>query len=105
MRKNWKRLGVLEHHHLPDFPRTLPAIPADHAKLRPALLRCHFYLGFRFLLVHATSLLVLHHFIFLLLVEAGCCVGVTASCDEGVGDVGEDELEELVDRPETTYGT
>ena len=42
--------------------------------------------------------------ILLLLIEAGCCVGVTASCDEGVGDVGEDELEELVDRPETKNG-
>ena len=36
---------------------------------------------------------------------AGCCVGITASCDEDVGDVGEDEVEELVDRPGTTNGT
>ena len=43
--------------------------------------------------------------ILLLLVDAGCCVGDTASCDGDVGDVGEDELEELVDRPETTKGT
>ena len=34
-----------------------------------------------------------------LLVDAGYSVGVTVSCDEDVGDVGEDELEELVDRP------
>ena len=27
----------------------------------PVLLRCHFYLGFRFLLVHATSFFVLRH--------------------------------------------
>ena len=27
------------------------------------------------------------------------------SCDEDVGDVGEDELEELVDRPGTKNGT
>ena len=40
-----------------------------------------------------------------LLVDAGCTVGVTASCDEDGGDVGEDELEELVDRPGTTNGT
>ncbi len=39
-----------------------------------------------------------------LLVDAGCSVGVTASCDEDAGDVGEDELEELVDRPGTTNG-
>ena len=40
-----------------------------------------------------------------LLVDAGCCVGVTASSDEDVGDVGEDEVEELVDKPGTTNGT
>ena len=40
-----------------------------------------------------------------LLDDAGCSVGVTASCDEDVRDVGEDELEELVDRPGTTKGT
>ena len=39
-----------------------------------------------------------------LLVDAGCSVGVTAPCDEEKGDVGEDELEELVDRPGTTNG-
>ena len=37
--------------------------------------------------------------------NAGCCAGVTASCDKDVGDVGEDELEELVDGPRTTNGT
>ena len=40
-----------------------------------------------------------------LLVGAGCSVGVTVSCDEDVGEVGEDEFEELVDRPGTTKGT
>ena len=30
---------------------------------------------------------------------------VTVSCDEDVGEVGEDELEELVDKPRTTIGT
>ena len=40
-----------------------------------------------------------------LLVDAGCCVGTTASCDNVVGDVGVAELEELVDRPGTTNGT
>ena len=40
-----------------------------------------------------------------LLVDAGCCAGITASCGIDVGDAGEDELEELVDRPGATNGT
>ena len=40
-----------------------------------------------------------------LLVDAGCSVRVTMSCDRDVGEVGEDELEEIVDRPGTTKGT
>ena len=32
-------------------------------------------------------------------------MGVTVSCSEDVGEVGEDEVEELVDRPGTTNGT
>ena len=40
-----------------------------------------------------------------LLVDAGYSVEVTVSCDEDIGEVGEDELEELVDRPRTTTGT
>ena len=40
-----------------------------------------------------------------LLVDAGCCVGITASCDKDVGDAGVAELEEPVDRPGTTIGT
>ena len=32
-------------------------------------------------------------------------MGVAVSCDEYVGEVGEAELEELVDRPGTTIGT
>ena len=30
---------------------------------------------------------------------------VPVSCDEDVGEAGEDEVEELVDRPRTTNGT
>ena len=67
-------------------------ILADHATRLHALFRCHFYLGVRFLLVSFFA-------------SAGWCVGVTVSCDENVGDVGEDELEELVDRTKTTNGT
>ena len=50
------------------------------------------------------SFLVIHHSNSLP-VDAGCSVGVTASCDEDVRDVGEDELEEPVDKPGTTIGT
>ena len=44
--KNWKRLGVLEHHHLPDFPRTLPAIPARSRKVSPRTSSLSFLFGF-----------------------------------------------------------
>ena len=40
-----------------------------------------------------------------LLVGAGCSVGVTVSCDDDVGEVSEDELAELVNRPGATKGT
>ena len=40
-----------------------------------------------------------------LLVDAGCCVGITASCRKDVGDTGVAELEEPVERPGTTIGT
>ena len=40
-----------------------------------------------------------------LLVDAGYPVRVTVSCDEDVGEVGEDEVEKLVDTPGTTKGT
>ena len=40
-----------------------------------------------------------------LLVDAGCNVRTTASCNTDVGDVGVAELEELVDKPGTTIGT
>ena len=40
-----------------------------------------------------------------LLVNAGCNVRTTASCDTDVGDVGVAVLDELVDKPGTTCGT
>ena len=40
-----------------------------------------------------------------LLVDAGCCVGTTDSCNTDVGVVGAAELEEPVDKPGTTIGT
>ena len=39
------------------------------------------------------------------LVDAGCNVGTTASCNTDVGDLGVAELEELVDKPRTMLGT
>ena len=69
--KNWKRLGVLEHFHQQNS--------CSHSG-RP----CDEF--------PRTSSLILSP-----LVGAGCSVRVTVSCDEYVGDAGEDELEELVD--------
>ena len=43
--------------------------------------------------------------VFSLLFLAGCCVGTMGSCGTNVGEVSEDEVEELVDRPGTTKGT
>ena len=40
-----------------------------------------------------------------LLVNAGCSVGVTLSCDEDAGEASADEFEESVDRPGTTNAT
>ena len=42
--------------------------------------------------------------IYSLLVAARCSVGATVTCDEDLEE-GEDELEEIVDRPGTTNGT
>ena len=42
------------------------------------------------------------HFFFLV---AGTSVSVTVSCDEDVGEVDEDEVEELVDKKGTTNST
>ena len=41
--------------------------------------------------------------VFSLLVDAECSVGVTVFCGEDVGEVGEDELEELVDKDNEWY--
>ena len=55
--------------------------------------------------VHATRFPRTSSLMLSLLVDAGCYVGSAVSCDVAVGNVGEDELEELVDRPGTTNGT
>ena len=59
---------------------------------------------FRFLLVHATGSPISVLLELSLLVDAGCNVGTTASCNTDVGDVGVAELGELVDKPRTTIG-
>ena len=106
--KNWKCLDVLEHFHQPVHAWTPVANPAHLATHHSVILRRrHFYLVFRFLLIHATSFFVLmsprSSFHFYLLLEFS--VSVTVSCDEDVGEVDEDEVQELVDKPTTTKGT
>ena len=64
--------------------------------------RRHFCSCFRILLVHATNFPRTSSLVLSLLVETA--VGVSASSDEGVGDVGEDELEVLVDKSRATIG-
>ena len=122
--KIWERLGVLGHCHPQGSPWTLLATLAYHATGFPVLFRCHFYLG---LSVSAgprnksrrSSSLSSCYLGFSvsagprdesrrsssLPADAGCCVGITASCHEDVGDVRGDELEELVDGPGSTNGT
>ena len=88
--KNWKRLGVLEHFHLPGhfsgrscngFPRTSSL--------------SSFLFGFSVSAGPCDEFPRTSSLILSLLVNAGCSVGVPVSCDEDVGEVGEDELEEL----------
>ena len=62
----------------------------------PVLLRCHFYVssvstGPRDGSSRSLSLILS------VLVDTGCCEGITASCGKDVGDVGEAELEKPVD--------
>ena len=103
--KNWKRLGVLEHIHLPDRGWTPVAILADHATSFLVLPRCrHFYLSFSVSAGLRDKFPYTSLRIYSLLVSAGCSVGATVSCDEDLEE-GEDELEEIVDRPGTTNGT
>ena len=84
-------LGVLEHFSFSVNFSTRSGRSCYASLSVPS--RClHFYYGFVYLYSH-------------FLVDAGCCVGFTVSSDENVGDVGEDEFEELVDRPGTTNGT
>ena len=108
--KNWKCLDVhamsltmtlQEHFHQPNSLWIPVANPADHAIINFVVLRrLHFYLCFRVLLIHGDSSLIIA-----LLATAGFSVLTTFSCDEDIEEVGEDEVEELVDRPGTTNGT
>ena len=99
---------VLENFHPQDSPFILLTILADHATGLPVPSRCLKF-SFRFWFSSGSldgsprtvsMLLVLS-----LLVDAGCCVGTTPSCDNDVGDAGVAELEEPVDKPGTTIGT
>ena len=84
----------LEHFHPLDFPYILVTILAHQATGFTVRSRClHFYVFFPLLLVLS------------LLVDAGCCVGTTASCGKDVGDGGVAELEDPVHEPGTTIGT
>ena len=56
-------------------------------------------------MIHATGLLRANSSVLPLLLVGGNSVSVTASCDDNVGEVDEDEVEELVNRPGTTNGT
>ena len=56
-------------------------------------------------MIYATGSPVQIHSYFHLLLVAGISVLVTISCDEHVEEVGDDEIEYLVDEPRTTNGT
>ena len=78
---------------------------ADHATGFSVLLRCLFWGGFRFSVGPRDASPRTSSLILSLLVDAGCCVGATASYNTDVGDVGVVELEELVNDQRTTIGT
>ena len=92
--------ALLKYFHQQNSPWVPVANQAIHAKNLFALLRApHFYLGFRFLWIHAAGLFeALHsYFHFFLVLDFG------VSFD---GEVGEGVVEEeLVDEPGTTNGT
>ena len=90
------RLGVLRHCHPQDSSWTLLTILADHVTGFTVLFRClHFYFGF---LISAgprdgSPRTLSMPLLLSLLVDSGCCVGVTISCGKDVGDVGVAERE------------
>ena len=117
--KNWKCLdaqapglpvAAKNNFHRPHFLWTPAASPASHAIDRSVLLRVlHFYLCFRFLLIHAPGFTVTphsyFHFILLRDFSAYLLTSKTESCDEDVEEVGVGVVEELVEKPGTTNGT
>ena len=105
MGNSWKELGEHwcgEHSDPPDSPWNPVAIPENlaivHFVIRRRLL--HFYLCFRFLLIHATGFpgLLTHNF-------TSFCCWIFRADHSILRWTGEDEVEELVDRPGTTNGT
>ena len=60
--KSWESIDVVEHSYPPDSLCNLVAIPAHVATVHFVILRrLHFYLCFRFLLIHATGFTVTLH--------------------------------------------
>ena len=104
--KNWEILDVLEHFHQSILPWTPVAKQAHLATHHhPPSPRRFFLIGFsisvgsrhEFPRANESSLALS------LLLGAGISVSVTVSCDEDVGEVV--ELEELMDKTDTTNGT
>ena len=60
--KSWERIDVVEHSKTPDSLGNPVAIPAHLALVHFVILRrLHFYLCFRFVLIHATGFSVTPH--------------------------------------------
>ena len=105
MRKNWQRLCVLEHFHLTrlslnsssHFGRTCDEFPRTSSL-------SSFLFGFSVSASPCDEFPRISSLGLSLFVDAGCSVRITVSCDEDVGDVEEDELEELVDKTRATIG-
>ena len=103
--KNWKRRGVLEHFLYQIVLELFKPFWQITQRVARASSMSSILFGFSVSAGPRDELPRTSSLILSLLVAAGCSVEVSVSCDEDVGEVGEDELEELVDRPGTTNGT
>ena len=84
--------------HKKSHVRILVTTLAIQATGISVLVRCpHFYFGFSVFAGPCDKFPCTSSLVLSLLVDAGYSVGVTVSCNEDVGEVGEDEVEELVD--------
>ena len=96
--KNWNCLGVLEHCQLPVQIRALHNATGLPYGFVVSIFAGFFSISYGLCAeVPRSSSLILS-----LLADAGCSVGVTASCDEDVGEASDGELEDLVGRPGRT---